>query len=273
VGTLYVTGPTVGEPEAFTFRMQRTLREVALVVAADTRAVRRVLSECGTSTSLAPVSPAAPITSVLETGDAALFLEDGLSCPSDSELALIQAAIELGHSVVPLPGASLPIAALVVSGMPADSFVYLGELPRLPTERRRLLAEIAGEHRTLLATVSTPALSELWADLIDTLGNRPLTLSTTSDKGLDEVWRGTVLAAMEHEGDLPQRDRCILVIGGGREAAVRWDEERLRNGIRTCLSQGLGVKESSRRLAAQSGWPRREVYDLTVEISRFSDQG
>ena len=269
VGTLYVTSLPVGEPDDVTFRMQRILGEVSLIVAVDPHGARRLLSRYKTPGPVALVSSIASITSTLATSDAALLLEDWLSCPSASEMAVIQAAIEGGHRVVPLPGPSLPIASLVASGLPADSFVYLGELPPQPAERRGLLSRIAGERRTLLALESRHRLSEHLTDVFGALGDRPLALVAVSDRGLNEMWRGTLQQALEPAAKLPQKGRCVLVIGGAREAAVYWDGERLRAGIRTYLTRGLGVKETSRQLAAESGWPRRDVYDLAVEIDRF----
>lgn len=269
MGTLYVASLPVGEPDDVTFRMQRILGEVSLIVAVDPRGARRLLSGYKTPGPVALVSSIASITSTLDTSDAALLLEDWLSCPSASEMAVIQAAIEGGHRVVPLPGPSLPIASLVASGIPADSLVYLGELPQLPAARRGLLSQVAGEHRTLLALGSLPTLKAVLTDLFGMLGDRPLAMVAVSDRGLNEMWRGTLQQALEPAAKLPQRGRCVLVIGGAREAAAYWDEERLRAGIRTYLTRGLGVKETSRQLAAESGWPRREVYDLAVEIDRF----
>lgn len=269
VGTLYVTSLPVGEPDDVTFRMQRILGEVSLIVAVDPHGARRLLSRYKTPGPVALVSSIASITSTLDTSDAALLLEDWLSCPAASEMAVIQAAIEGGHRVVPLPGPSLPIASLVASGLPADSLVYLGELPQLPAARRGLLSQVAGEHRTLLALGSLPTLTALLTDLFGMLGDRPLAMVAVSDRGLNEMWRGTLQQALEPECKLPRQDRCVLVIGGARAAAVRWDDGRIRAGIRTCLNRGLGVKETSRQLAGESGWPRRDVYDLAVEIDRF----
>jgi 16S rRNA (cytidine1402-2'-O)-methyltransferase len=269
VGTLYIACQSAGEPDDIPFRMQRILGEVSLVVAVDPDCACRWLDRNKIPGTVAGTSSLASITSTLNGGDAALLLEGWLSCPSASEIAVIQAAIEGGHRVVALPGPSLPIAALVASGLPADSFVYLGELPAQPVERRSLLAQVAGERRTLLAIQSSQGLPELLNDLCGALGDRPLALAAASDRGLDEIWRGTFQNALDLEHGLAQQDRCVLVIGGARGPTARWDEERLRAGIRASLNRGLGVKATSRQLADESGWPRRDVYEMAVEIDRF----
>jgi 16S rRNA (cytidine1402-2'-O)-methyltransferase len=265
VGALYVTSLPVAEPDDITFRMLRTLREVALVVALDIDGTRRALSTYDISTPLSPVTPTDAPLAALAKGDVALILADRMSIPSASELALIQAAVQRGHPVLALPGPTLPIATLVASGMPASSFVYLGALPPRPPERRGMLREVVGEHRTLLAIESPRRLPALLTDLRDLLGDRPLTVTSGGDK----MWRGTVIEALEQEAVLPRGEQCILVVGGSREDAIQWDEDHLRDEILNCLSRGLGVKDTSQHLAPRSGWPRRMIYDMAVEINQL----
>ena len=179
---------------------------------------------------------------------------------SDPGFELVRAAIERGFPVVPIPGPSAPVAALVVSGLPTDSFLYLGFLPRRASQRRRALAEAAEERRTLVVFEVPQRLRESLADIEAELGDRPMAACRELTKLHEEVWRGTVSQAREHFGEEEPRGEFTLVIGGAPEEP--WDEARVRASFEELLEQGLSRSAAARRVAADSGWPRRDVYAL-----------
>jgi 16S rRNA (cytidine1402-2'-O)-methyltransferase len=263
VGTLYVVAAPVADARDLTLRAR-------LILAADVRHAAHLLAEHGLTTPfIAPAEPSQPtgfdrILGALETGDVAVLGAGWLLGPSGPSYRIIRVAIERGYPVVPIPGPSLPIAALVVSGLPADSFVYLGQLPRGAAARRALLSSVAGERRTLVAVVPAKLLPDALADLAATLGDRPLVVAK-SDCRPGEIWRGTVGGACGQSWSQWSPGLCALVAGGAREEAVPWDEERLRAEIRTRLDDGYSAKEIGRLLAIESGCPRREIYRLAVE--------
>jgi 16S rRNA (cytidine1402-2'-O)-methyltransferase len=185
-----------------------------------------------------------------------------------SSQTVVQTALEQGFPVVPVPGPSLPLKALIASGLPADSFVYLGRLPQSVAARRQLLASVVTERRSLVALEAQQHLPGLLSELHEVLGDRPLAVVASSQHH-DDTWRGTIAQASEHLSLLPGTDPCVLVVGGFREKAAPWDEDRLQAEIRSWLDQGLGAKETSRALAIESGWPRREIYRLAVESGSF----
>jgi 16S rRNA (cytidine1402-2'-O)-methyltransferase len=232
VGILYVVGAPAGDPDDLTLRARRILAEARLVVAERLESARRLLTHHGVATASSALAEQDAWLAALEAGDVALLLNAGAPGPSGPELALIRAAIERGWPVVPIPGPALSLTALVLSGLPADSFVYLGE-------RHDLLRDMIGERRTLVLAVSPDQVDSLLAELRDILGERPLA----------------------------QRPG-VLVVGGAQDEPVRWDEARLRAEIHQALRRGLRVKETSQRLAEESGWPRREVYQLAVDLAR-----
>lgn len=269
MGTLYVVGAPPGDPDDITLRARRILAEVTLVGADDADQARRLLAHYDVAT---PVAKVGDLWEALDAGDAALLSQGWLPGPSDSSYQLICAAIERGFPVVPVPGPTLPVTALVISGLPADSFVYLGELPRDPSARRDLLALVAGERRSLVAIEWPDRLPGTLVDLVEALGDRSLAVVAASDTGIDVIWRGALGEAPAHLPSPPGQALCTLVVGVAREKADRWDCERLRAEIRACLERELGTKEISRQLAAESGWPRREVYRLAVELARHLPQ-
>ncbi len=269
MGTLYVVGAPAGDPDDLTQRARRILGEVALVVAVEAEAARRLLDHHGLAT---PLSAGADLRAALEElpeGDVALLLPGWSPVPSGPGLELLRTALERGYPPVPIPGPSLPATALVLSGLPADAFVYLGELPRQPQARRALLASVADEPRTLVAGVGADPLPDALADLSAVLGDRPLFLQAGTGETHAEPWRGSLAEALAAGAELGAEGRFILVIGGATDEPAAWSEERLRDEIRGRLAEGLRTKEISHELAEESGWRRREIYRLTVEESKL----
>jgi 16S rRNA (cytidine1402-2'-O)-methyltransferase len=268
VGTLYLVGTPIGNLEDVTLRALRVLKEVALIAAEDTRRAdilaRRYEIE-SPITSYFEGNKLAKLETVLralDAGDVALISEAGMPGLSDPGYELVRAAIGRGYPVVPVPGPSAPVTALVVSGLPSDSFLYLGFLPRRRPERRRLLAEVAQEQRTLVAFEVRHRLRRSLADVEAVLGDRPLAVCRELTKLHEEVWRGTVRQARDHFDEVEPRGEFTLVIGGAPQGHVRWDEDRVRAAFDELLAQGLSRPAAARRIAGASGWSRAEVYAL-----------
>jgi len=267
VGTLYVVGAPAGDPRGLSRRALRTLRESTLVVAEDEGDARQLLDHYGLGT---PVAPAAePYLDALAEGDVSLLCPGQYPAPLGPGYQLVRLALDRGHPVAPIPGASLPVTALVISGLPADSFVYMGELPRDPTRRRELLLAVRAERCSILALSPRDLLPAALADLHSTLGDRPLVLASSSAWGVELVWRGRSAEASEAPFEPALPGPYVLVIGGAPDEAVRWDEERLRAEIRKRQAAGLKVKQISQELAKSSGWSSREIYRQCVELARL----
>jgi 16S rRNA (cytidine1402-2'-O)-methyltransferase len=251
---------------------------VALVLADDVALAQGLWAHCGITTPLEALPDPARsaiadrVPRKLEQGDVAILTRGWSPGPIGPDYKFIRTAIEHGFSIVPVPGPNLPVTALVVSGLPADGFVYLGQLPRQPEERRALLASVAGERRTLVALAAPQCVTETVTNLDAALGDRPLAV-VAPGQASENVWRGTIGEGAEYLPGVPAQAPYVLVIGGARELVPRWDEARLRDEVQVCLEQGLGAKEISRELAVESGWPRREIYNLVVQITRFRTDG
>lgn len=267
MGTLYVVGAPAGDPRDLTRRALRTLRESALVVAEGEDDARQLLDRHGLDTPLAPAAADRSLDA-LAKGDVSLLYPGQFPAPLGPGYQLIRLALDRGHPVVPIPGASLPITALVISGLPADSFVYLGELPRDPTGRRELLLTVRSERCSILALTRRDLLPVALVDLHSTLGDRPLALASPSALGVELVWSGRSAEASEGPFEPALPGPYVLVIGGASHEAVRWDEERLCAEIRKRQAAGLGAKAISQELAESSGWSSREIYRLCVELAR-----
>jgi 16S rRNA (cytidine1402-2'-O)-methyltransferase len=125
------------------------------------------------------------------------------------------------------------------------------------------------ERRTIVVVASAPDLTDALLVLGDLPGERPLVAVAVSNGAASVIWRGVAARAPDHVQDWPARERYVLIVGGAREQVSRWDEDQLRSQVRARLALGLGVKEVSRQLAAESGWPRRAIYRLAVDIVRL----
>jgi len=271
VGTLYIVGTPIGNLEDVTLRALRILAEVDLIAAEDTRRTRKLLAHYEIETPLTSYHEHNKLTkldelvSTLQQKDVALVSEAGMPGLSDPGYELIQAAIARGIPVVPVPGPSALITALVISGLPTDSFLYLGFLPRRQKERRQLLASLARERHTLVAFEAPHRLRASLADLKDVLGDRRIALARELTKMYEEVWRGSISQAQAHFEENPPRGEFTLVIEGAREKRVTWDGGQVMEALAELLAEGVERKEAVKVVADLAGWPKREVYKVALQ--------
>jgi 16S rRNA (cytidine1402-2'-O)-methyltransferase len=272
LGTLYIVPTPIGNLEDITLRALRVLREVTLIAAEDTRTSRVLLQHHDIPTRLISyhehnkLARLETLFDALAAGDVALISDAGTPGINDPGYELIRAALERGHRVEPLPGASAILPALVGSGLPTDSFVFLGFLPKKNAARHALLAELAGERRTLVAYESPNRLVDTLRAVIAMLGERPVCVARELTKKFEEFQRGSAGEVLRHYEEHPPRGEITLVIGGadpGEEAS--WDEERVRADLRRRVQDGETLSSAARSVAAESGWKKRDVYALGVD--------
>ncbi|MBI2887619.1 MAG: 16S rRNA (cytidine(1402)-2'-O)-methyltransferase [Chloroflexi bacterium] len=227
---LYVVATPIGNLEDITLRALRVLGEVGVIAAEDTRTTRRLLAKYSIRTpvtSYHQFSHPARVQSlvdVLERQDVALVSEAGMPGISDPGFTLVRAALRRGYTVTPVPGASAVVTALAISGLPTDQFVYLGFLPRRPAERRKALAALATESRTVVGFEAPHRLRKTLQDLATLLGQRPLVLCRELTKLYEEVYRGDAAGALEHF--VQPRGEFTIVIGGcGLSSVAYWEAE------------------------------------------------
>ena len=225
---LYVIATPIGNLEDISLRALRLLKEVKLIAAEDTRTTRHLLNAHNIKTPLTSYHEHSKrakldyLLNYLEKEDLALVSEAGMPGLSDPGYELIVAAIERGISVVPIPGASAVITALVVSGLPTDQFLYLGFLPRRKGQRQRLLNSIIDEPRTIVAFETPHRLREALSDIEGILGNRRLSVCRELTKVHEEIFRGRVSQAREYFAE--PRGEFSLVIEGKTRAWLKFQE-------------------------------------------------
>jgi 16S rRNA (cytidine1402-2'-O)-methyltransferase len=267
-----VVGTPIGNLEDITLRALRVLRESGLIAAEDTRSARFLLSHHDIHvpvTSLYEhneVSRIAEILSALDDRDVALISEAGMPGLSDPGYRLIRAAIDGGYSVVAVPGPSAITTGIVVSGLPTDSFVFVGFLPRKRSARVEMLTGVREERRTLVAFEAPHRVRASLDDVREILGDRPMALAREMTKLYEEIIRGSVQEVIEHLDANPPRGEITLIIGGATgEFGAVWDEERVRQALADELAHGNSKSRAAKIVAKEAGWPRRRVYDLSID--------
>ena len=267
MGTLYLVATPIGNLEDMSPRAVRTLRESKLIAAEDTRHTGKLLKHFDIQTPLTSyfehnkLRKVEAVLNALVSGDVSLVSDAGMPALNDPGYELVRAALEAGHQVIPIPGPSAPIAALVVSGLPTDAFLYLGYLPQKQNDRRKYLKAIAESPYTLIFLESPYRIVESLEDLLAVIGDRQVGVAREMTKMFEEYWRGRLSAALEYFRSQPARGEFVLVVEGIRHKPKDvWEEGRLMSAIEDGLKAGEVPSQLAARLANESGWKRREVY-------------
>ncbi len=195
----------------------------------------------------------------------AIVSEAGMPGLSDPGYRLVRAAIEAGIPVVPVPGPSAAVAALVASGIAGDRFLFLGFLPRRSKARRDALAEIAELAYTLVLYEAPHRLMDTLDDMLAVIGDRQLSVGRELTKMHEEIWRGRVSQALEYFSQGRIRGEITLVIDGAASDQNLWSEDQIRAALAAEMGKGLGRKEAVTQVAEQSRWRKREIYQLSLK--------
>ncbi len=267
---LYVVATPIGNLEDISLRALRTLREVKLIIAEDTRKTKRLLNTHNIKTATTSYhehnkwTKLDYILSRLEEGDAALVSEAGMPGISDPGYELIVAASQRGIPIVPIPGPSVVITALAVSGLPAGRFTYIGFLPRRAGDRRRLLQSVVDDCGTIVAFESPHRLTAGLNDILHVLGDRKVAVCRELTKIHEEVFRGKISQAIEHFTE--PRGEFTLVIEGRSEK----DKPQLTGDIERKLHHmrlsGVTAKEAITRVAGDTGLSKKELYRAWLRL-------
>jgi 16S rRNA (cytidine1402-2'-O)-methyltransferase len=181
---------------------------------------------------------------------------------SDPGYPLIEAAIARGVPVVPIPGPTAHTAALVVSGLPTDQFLFVGFLPRKhPDKTMRALATVRA---TLIFYEAPHRLEQTLTLMYETLGSRAVALCRELTKLYEEIWRGDLGSALGWTAAHPVRGEYTIVVAGAVETPEVWGEDRVSAALVEHMARGLSRSQAAREVAVLAGWGRRKVYDLDV---------
>ena len=268
---LYVVATPIGNLRDITLRALDILGGVSRVYAEDTRVARKLMDAYGLKPRLAAYhehnaeAARQEILEALARGESVALISDaGTPLVSDPGYKLARAVIEAGHRVFPIPGASASLAALVVSGLPSDRFLFAGFLPNKQGARKATLAELADVDATLILYESGPRLADSLADMVDVLGARPAAVARELTKMFEETRRDTldVLAAHYAQAGGPRGE--IVVVVGPPLAKGEVSEEALDAFLLKALPRG--VKEAASEAARDLGVPRKRAYQRALEL-------
>jgi len=272
MGVLYIVATPIGNLEDITLRALRVLREVKLIAAEDTRTTAKLLARYGINTHMVSffehneLIRQDAILRALRTQDVALVSEAGTPTISDPGYRLLQAVIAQGVPVIPVPGPSAVVAALAVSGLPTDSFLFLGFLPRRRAARQRRLATVRDQPRTLVCFESPHRLLAALQDVLEILGDRKMAAACELTKMYEEVWRGTVSRALAHFGQTRPRGEFTLVLAGAvGSGEPAWEEAKVRQALGKLVQSGVSRRDAAARVAEMAHWARRDVYRLAAQ--------
>ncbi len=269
-GILYLCATPIGNLEDLTFRALRTLKEVDLIAAEDTRHTRKLLNHYQIATPLTSYhrhnarQKGAQLLELLGEGkQIALVSDAGTPGVSDPGSQLVQLAIEEGFLVVPIPGATAAISALIASGLSTDRFAFEGFLPKNNRERQSLLNKLQEEERTLIIYEAPHRLMATLQEFKKFFPDRKMVAARELTKHYEEFLRGTVAELAKHFEMIAPKGEFTLVVEGkqkSREQPPNLTKEQLIQLVKNIEAEGRDEKEAIKEAAKRAGVPKREVY-------------
>lgn len=273
-GTLYLCATPIGNLEDMTFRVIRTLKEVDLIAAEDTRNSIKLLNHFEIQTPMTSYHEYNKfekgkklVEKLLEGMDIALITDAGTPGISDPGEELVKMCYDAGIPVTSLPGAAACITALTLSGLSTKRFSFEAFLPTDKKERAWVLEELEREFRTIILYEAPHRLVKTLKLLLDHLGNRRVTVCRELTKRYETAFATTLEdAVVYYENNVPKGE-CVLVIEGrSREDAVRqererWEEMSIEEHMKVYMAQGLSKKDAMKRVAKDRGVQKREIYN------------
>jgi len=272
--SLYIVPTPIGNLEDITLRALRVLKEADLIACDDTRHTRRLLDHFGIKTPTISYhehnerARTPELIERLEKGQqVALVADAGTPGVSDPAYRIVHAAIEKGITIVPLPGATALIGGLVASGLPVDSFLFLGFLPHKKNARLARLAEIKAQSATLVFYEAPHRIRYTLGDALSVLGNRQAALARELTKLHEQFIRGTLGEILSYFTEHEPRGEMTLVIAGSTDDNLSdVNQVPIEEQIDTIMrEEGLNRNEAIKQAARSRGLSKREAYQLMLD--------
>ncbi|HSP62426.1 MAG TPA: 16S rRNA (cytidine(1402)-2'-O)-methyltransferase [Pyrinomonadaceae bacterium] len=279
-GTLYIVATPIGNLEDITQRALRVLGEVDLVACEDTRRTRVLLNHFGIKTKTISYHEhnererAAEICQLLASGkNVALVSDAGTPLISDPGFRVANAAIELNLPVVPVPGPTAFVSALIASGLPSDQFFFAGFLPARANARRAKLEELSAIPATMVFYEAPHRIKATLEDALEILGNRRAAVARELTKIHEEIARGTLRELTQRFGaGSPARGEMVLVISGAladepsanQPGETGPSSRKLSERVSELEREGLDSKAALKKAARELGMKRAEAYRLLI---------
>jgi len=274
-GILYIVSTPIGNLEDVTLRALRVLREVDLIAAEDTRRTRQLLSHYGIHKPLLSYHEhnrrmrEESLLEELRGGrNIALVTDAGTPGISDPGEHLVRRAVQESIPLVPIPGPSALVAALSLSGLPTESFIFYGFLPSKLPARQKFLLSLKDRPETLIFYESPKRLRSFLEDTFRILGDRQVMVAREMTKVYEEVYRGMASEVLRELGEEEIRGEVTIVLEGSTPPA-RAEGPAIEEALELYYRQiGLSMKEAIDRVAEELGVPKRDVYRESLRVKR-----
>lgn len=276
-GTLYLCATPIGNLEDITLRVLRTLKEVDLIAAEDTRHSIKLLNHFEINTPMTSyheynkIDKGHYLTGLLKEGkNIALITDAGTPGISDPGEELVKMAYEEGIAVTSLPGPSAVVTALTLSGLPTRRFAFEAFLPSDKKERQNILKELKTETRTIIIYEAPHRLLRTLKELAENLGDRKATVIRELTKKHETAFLTSLGEAVRYYEEEEPKGECVLVIDGlkAEELAEKEREKYadlpLNDHMKLYLDKGMDKKEAMKAVAADRGVSKREIYQLLL---------
>jgi 16S rRNA (cytidine1402-2'-O)-methyltransferase len=278
MGTLFLVATPIGNLEDISARALRILKDVHLIAAEDTRRTRKLLRHYDIQSELISYYDHIEIKRIdfilqsLDSGDVALVSDAGTPGLNDPGYKLVQAVIHSQHHISPIPGPCAPISALVASGLPTKTFLYLGYLPRKNKERLSFLSSVAKLPYTLIFLESPHRLLDSLEDLIEILSDRKVAVARELTKIHEEIYRGKLSDAVSHFTKQAPKGEFTIVVAGNSDDFGIWSIDEIESTLVELLANGHAPSQLVKQISQQSGWKKREVYNLVNKFISEKDK-
>lgn len=272
-GKLYLCATPIGNLEDMTYRVVRTLQEVDLIAAEDTRNSIKLLNHFEIKTPMTSyheynkIEKGKKLIEKLQNGqNVALITDAGTPGISDPGEELVKMCYEAGIEVTSLPGAAACITALTLSGLSTRRFAFEAFLPADKKEKRAVLKELEDETRTIIMYEAPHRLLKTLQELYDNLGNRRITVCRELTKKHETAFATTLEEAIQYYEINEPKGECVLVLEGKsreelrKEEVSKWEEMTIEEHMEYYLSQGIDKKEAMKLVAKDRGLGKRDVY-------------
>ncbi len=277
-GILYICPTPIGNLDDITYRVLKTLKEVDLIAAEDTRHTKKLLNHFEIHTPLfsyhehnkAKAGPVL-IERMLEGKSIAIVTDAGTPGISDPGEDLIKLAIDSDLTVVSQPGATAFVTALVASGLPTGKFIFEGFLDRHKKRRKEALEALQYETRTLIFYEAPHRLLQTLESIQDVLGDRRMTAARELTKRYETFTRGRISEVIAHFDENAPRGEFVLIVEGADPDAVQVStdpnmELSIEDHLRVLIDTGMRKKEAAAEVALARGLNKRDVYKLTIDL-------
>ncbi len=276
-GTLYIVATPIGNLEDITLRAIRVLKEADLIAAEDTRHTKHLLDRYQIETPLTSYhdhnkEEKAPVlvARMLEGKNVALVCDAGTPGISDPGYFLINLAVEQAIPVVPVPGATAAIAALSISGLPTDSFLFEGFLPAKQQARKKRLQELARVEHTIIFYEAPHKILKALEDMLAVFGDRRAVMTRELTKVHEETIRGTLSEILEHIRHGTVKGEFTIIVHGASAEPLKRDIDTAVYLKNLMLHRGLSRKEAVAAAAEELGLPKKDVYKESLKIEKAS---